>query len=308
VLAIDEIAVVEPASRLSLAEEFETLGLDSRQARVYARLYGFDEVPFARPGEEFPILAAAVEKLLANAGVEPARVGVIVHAHSGPYIGPVGQSVPRLLVRRFGPDVLSFGMQLHKCASSLSALGVVERLLAVRPAGTLAVLLTGECADSKDLRALEMGVAGDIACAVLLSRDGARDRLLAQTVAVHGQYAGGIYDDPKAATRREYEATFQDNLQQVIESALDRAGVGTDALRYVLPHNVNVHIWRKAADRLGIGHDRLYLANVPRFAHCFGADVFLNLAAVRAGLEPGDHLLLASVGVGGTFSAAVLRH
>jgi 3-oxoacyl-[acyl-carrier-protein] synthase-3 len=155
---------------------------------------------------------------------------------------------------------------------------------------------------------LEMGVAGDIGCAVLLGRDGVGDRVLSRTVAVHGQYAGGIYQDAKAASRRDYEDRFQDHLEQVIRATLDQAGVSITDLRYLLPHNVNTHIWEKAAGRLGISPDRLYLENVPRFAHCFGADIFMNLAAVQPRLRPGDRCLMASVGVGGTFGAVILEH
>jgi 3-oxoacyl-[acyl-carrier-protein] synthase-3 len=37
------------------------------------------------------------------------RVAVLVHAHTAPYIGPVGASLPGLLARRLGGRPLCFG-------------------------------------------------------------------------------------------------------------------------------------------------------------------------------------------------------
>ena len=60
---------------------------------------------------------------------------------------------------------------------------------------------------------------------------------------------------------------------------------------------------------LGIPLARVFLDNVPVTGHCFAADPFINYVSARdAGrLRPGDLYLMASVGLGATFSAMVLR-
>ncbi|WP_433493525.1 3-oxoacyl-[acyl-carrier-protein] synthase III C-terminal domain-containing protein [Micromonospora sp. CA-248089] len=307
-IAIDAVVRVEPERRLSVTDDHALLGLSPARARVYGRLYGYDRIPVAAAGQEFPMLLDAVARLLDEARVTPERVAVVVHAHTGPYIGPVGAGLPRLVARQLGGEPLCFGTQSNKCVSSITALDLMDRLLAGRPGDAVGVLLIGETADSPDLRVLDTGIAGDVACAVLLRRDGPRDRVLAHAVATHGRYAGGIYTEPGAPSRQEYERRFQEHLGDVVDRTLRRAGRRPDELTVLLPHNVNVNVWRAAAGVIGVPAERIVLDNVPRYGHCFGADIFLNLDTVRPRLRPGDLALMASVGVGGTFGAVLLEH
>jgi 3-oxoacyl-[acyl-carrier-protein] synthase III len=297
-----------PSARAVVATDFDRLHLSPLQARVYSRLYGFNEVPVAAPEGEFAMLEAAVRRVVDQSGVDPKDIRLVVHAHTGPYIGPVGQSVPRRLVRVLGPHVLGFGMQLHKCVSSMTALHLIDRLLRSYPPAARAVLLLGEAADSKDLRVLETGIVGDVACAVLLSRSGVRDRVVAQSIQIHGQHARGIYAAANSRERQEYDAEFQDNLLSVIRCVLDQGGVALANVRFVLPHNVNINVWLKVARRLGIDRERVHLVNIGRYGHCFGADVFMNLADVRSSLASGDFCVMASAAVGGVFGATLLQH
>src|SRR5947209_19496893 len=52
-LSIDDIAVEVPAARAVVATDFERLHLSPLEARVYSRLYGFNEVSVAAPEDEF---------------------------------------------------------------------------------------------------------------------------------------------------------------------------------------------------------------------------------------------------------------
>jgi 3-oxoacyl-[acyl-carrier-protein] synthase-3 len=307
-LAIEDVAFHSPASTAALEADFERLRLDSRRARVYARMYGFNQVALAAPGEEFGMLEAALRRVLDQSGVDRGLVRLVLHAHTGPYIGPVGNSVPRRLARRLGLKARSFGMQLHKCVSSLTALQVADHFLRGCPPESLAVLIIGESADSEDLRVLDAGIVGDIGCAVLLKRGGQRNQMLASSVRIHGEYARGIYDDPTAPLRRNYDETSRDHMVNLMVDTLAQANVSLDDVRYVLPHNVNVKRWQRAIATLGIPTQRVFLDNVPRYGHCFGADVFVNFATVQKSLRQGDYCLLVSAGVGDTYGAALIRH
>jgi 3-oxoacyl-[acyl-carrier-protein] synthase-3 len=307
-LSIEEIAVCEPSTRAIVATDHERLYIDALQARVYSRVYGFNEIPVGGPGEEMSLLESAVQQVLDRSGIDPAQIRLLVHTHTGPAIGLVGQSLPRALARRLGDQVQCFGMQHHKCVSGITALHLLERLLRAQPPDARAILLIGEVADSKDLRILDTALVGDVGCAVLLNRSGRHDRVLSERVEVHGEYARGIYLPADAAERRAYDNVFQDNLLHVICGALSGAGVSMDQVRFLLPHNVNINIWLKAIERLGLSRERVYLRNIARYGHCFSADAFINLVDLRPDLQPGDVYLMATVGVGGVFGAAVLQH
>ena len=307
-LSIEEVAVRVPSKKVIVATDHPRLHLDALQARVFSRVYGFNEIPVGEPNEELALLEGAVEQLLARSDVDQSLIRLVVHTHTGPAVGLVGESVPRLVGRRFGPQMQCFGMQQHKCVNGIAALHVLERLLRMQPPQARAILLMGEVADSKDLRILDTAVVGDVGCAVLLNRCGARDRVLSERVEVHGEFSRGIFLRADAPERRAYDSVFQDNLLRVIRGALEYAGVRIDQVRYLLPHNVNINIWLKAIERMGFPRERVYLRNIARYGHCFSADAFISLLDVRSELRPGDIYLMASVGVGGVFGAAVLEH
>nr|WP_273944356.1 3-oxoacyl-[acyl-carrier-protein] synthase III C-terminal domain-containing protein [Kutzneria chonburiensis] len=94
-----------------------------------------------------------------------------------------------------------------------------------------------------------------------------------------------------------------------MRDAVQDAGITLDDVSLVLPHNVNRFSWSETARLLGLPLTRIYLENIPRMGHCFSADPFVNLATARAegATTPGDTVLLASAGQGGTFAAAVVR-
>jgi len=94
-------------------------------------------------------------------------------------------------------------------------------------------------------------------------------------------------------------------------SSVSRAGLRMDDIALILPHNVNRLSWARVLKRMSVrGARRLFLENLSRLGHCFGADPFINLfdATESGRLRPGDHYVMTAVGLGATFSAAVLRH
>ena len=106
-----------------------------------------------------------------------------------------------------------------------------------------------------------------------------------------------------------YHESYVPALASVMRDAVQDAGLAIEDVSLVLPHNVNRFSWSETARLLGIPLARIYLDNIPRMGHCFAADPFVNLATARAegATKPGDTVLLASAGQGGTFAAAVVR-
>ena len=100
-----------------------------------------------------------------------------------------------------------------------------------------------------------------------------------------------------------------DTMCSVVRDALDRAGVGSSEIAAILPNNVNRFSWRQISRNLEIPIERFYLDNISEFGHCFSADPFINLAHARAGgrVNPGDHVLMVTSGLGAIFAALVLR-
>ncbi|MDT0543278.1 3-oxoacyl-[acyl-carrier-protein] synthase III C-terminal domain-containing protein [Streptomyces lonegramiae] len=153
-----------------------------------------------------------------------------------------------------------------------------------------------------------IAVVADAAAACVVGPQVPGDRLLGSAFRTYGRFyrsLGGADPDRE----REYTRFYAPALAAVIEEALGEAGTGLDGVRWIVPHNVNRLSWKGVAKELGIPFSQVFLDNLPRLGHANCSDPYLNLASLRASgrLGPGDTYVLATVGLGATFGAAVLE-
>lgn len=82
-----------------------------------------------------------------------------------------------------------------------------------------------------------------------------------------------------------------------------------DRVDWIAPHNVNLASWHRLAQLMHFPREKIFLENVPRYGHCFGADPFINLHQLQQQqrLHKGDTVLLISVGLGATYSSLLIE-
>lgn len=99
------------------------------------------------------------------------------------------------------------------------------------------------------------------------------------------------------------------NLAGVMNEALAAAGVTTDQIDWLVPHQANARILEATARKLGMSPERIVMT-VDRHANTSAASVPLALdAAVRDGrIKRGDLVVLEAMGGGFTWGACVLRY
>ncbi len=97
-------------------------------------------------------------------------------------------------------------------------------------------------------------------------------------------------------------------LSEVAMEVLDAAGLNTDDVDWLIPHQANIRILQATAKKLEIPEDKV-IVSVDRHGNTSAASVPLALdQAVRAGkIKLGDTLLLEGVGGGFTWGAVLLR-
>jgi 3-oxoacyl-[acyl-carrier-protein] synthase-3 len=97
-------------------------------------------------------------------------------------------------------------------------------------------------------------------------------------------------------------------VPEVLEKALHRAGVTTDAIDWLLLHQANQRILDAVAHRLGIPPERV-LSNLQEYGNTSAASIPLVLdEAVRQGqIRSGDLIAASGFGAGLTWGAAVFR-
>src|SRR5262249_18826539 len=117
-----------------------------------------------------------------------------------------------------------------------------------------------------------------------------------------------ISGHPSSGSQVGFGAAYYDFMITHIQEVMAKYDVGIDDIRYVFPHNVNEASWRRIAISLETGPDKIYMRNIPRYGHCFGADPFVSVlnALEEGSLGIGDTVLLISAGLGGTVSTALM--
>ena len=285
----------------------DPLDLSAKEVRLLTRFFGLERISTIGKLAVTDMLLSTGEEALA--GVDRSQVRYVIHAHTVQHIVPPYLRHMDMLREKLGLDeARSFSMSHQSCVTGLYALKAVEALLRVEPAGSTALILVGEKVLSTVMQHIpNTTVLGDAAAASLVALDGPGDAVLGLAQRTLGQFHAAADMTPELQGR--YHESYVPALASVMRDAVQDAGLTIEDVSLVLPHNVNRFSWSETARLLGIPLARIYLDNIPRMGHCFAADPFVNLATARAegATKPGDTVLLASAGQGGTFAAAVVR-
>lgn len=285
-------------------------GLPPAQAKVFRRFYGLDSVRWDPEAGLAEILLQAIRKLPSLQGREH-LVRHVIAARTLQAVMPEQVNVMRQVCVQAGLGHANFfALTQHACASGLLAVELAGRMLAAADDDEgLVLVLAGEKAFTPTAQFIPATtVMGEGTAAVLVSRNGSADRVLAYATRTHGRYSNGLFltQDLAAQFQQEYPAS----VAEVIDAALGEAGLTLADLALVLPHNVNRVSWSQLCQLLDYPIERVFMDNIPVTGHCFCADPFINLqtAVERGRLSPGDRYLMVAVGLGSTFSAMVLEH
>lgn len=310
-VCIESVRSFIPDTLLDVRRDHQSLGIDAAVARVISQIYELPCCPVSACSDE-ELLHNAANQLINDRSRSSHRVVALIHAHTGAVVGAYGQSIPTILARRLKLDpTFIFGTCQNNCVSVLSALDLAEHILANEEDDARVLILVGENARNTEIRLIpNVAIVGDAACAALVRRNGISDRLVGLAVHVHSGFSEGIWMSSTSSASRAYEAQFQTWLRDVIADVLGKAHLSLQQVSWILPHNVNVWMWRKAAQFLEFPIERVFLENTRQFAHCLGADMLLNLESLTQTqrIQEGDYYLMATAGVGGVFGAALFQH
>ncbi|MFD5409708.1 3-oxoacyl-[acyl-carrier-protein] synthase III C-terminal domain-containing protein [Streptomyces nojiriensis] len=296
-------------TQVSITSRQEALGLTDTELRRYGRGFGLSEICWDDTESETESLLAAVRKLSLLPGQED-RVRYVLRPRTQRFTSPYPLSPLHEVRREAGlRHAKTFALTEQACASGLLAVDVAGMLLADEDPDALALVLVGEKAHGEVSQVLGgMGITGEGTAAVLVSAHGTGDRVLGFATKTVSVGDPGLVMPDEAFVR--FREMYADVLMEVVGSALDQASLTAEDISLVLPHNVNRIAWVRLSDRLGVPVERMFLDNIPRTGHCFGADPFINYATAteRGRLDPGDRYLMVSVGLGASFAAMVVEH
>lgn len=273
--------------------------------------FGFGAVHTATGESPYDLALEAARSALTESAADPASVGLLIYGGAtgdsafaaggtaGNGAGAAGAAgefrypATRLQYDLGLENAWTFGVNQVACTNLLSAVRIAGGLLKAEGLDR-ALCVMAEFFGTTGPREQIYNCVSDAACALVVERGCARNRVVAAV-----QVTKGYYWDADAM-KAEVVASYFPTARHVIERTLDAAGWAADSVDWVVPHNVSRRSWEILLRLAPLPRARLWSENIRRRGHTLAGDNFINLRdAVDAGdILPGQRLLLFSYGYG----------
>lgn len=270
--------------------------------------------------------AAAARNAMARAGVDPGEIDVVILCTSTPdrWMPATACDAQALLgcKNAFAFDVMA------ACSGFLYSLSVAEGYLAAGR-GELALVIAAEKMSSilnwNDRSTCVL--FGDGAGAAVLRRangsgrgilsshlrsDGTLSHLLCRPAGgAIEPITQGVLESARHLVHMQGREVFKNAVRSMAEAcdfALQQAGMTSDDIDLLVPHQANVRIIEATAKYAGLDMDRVFV-NVDRYGNMSSASipVALDEAEEQGRIGPGSNVLSVAFGAGFTWGAMVLR-
>lgn len=267
--------------------------------------------------------AEAVKQLLHKTGTKPEEVDMIICAVVTPdMLFPATANIiaDKTNIRN------AFGYDMNAgCSSFLYALTAASKF--VESGSHKKVIVVGADKMSSIVDYTDRAtcpIFGDGAAAVMLeptpAAEGVMDAILQSDgvgrIHLH-QKAGGSLKPPTHNTIDAREHYIYQEGQPVFKWAvskmadvsvemMERHGITSDTLNWLVPHQANMRIIEATANRMGIRKDQVMI-NIQRFGNTTSATLPLCLWEWEPQLRKGDNIILAAFGAGFTWGSLYLK-
>ncbi|GAB7195638.1 3-oxoacyl-[acyl-carrier-protein] synthase III C-terminal domain-containing protein [Dickeya oryzae] len=272
---------------------------------MFDRFYGLRRF-HGGPGTLDDLLTPVVDQIQHNQPQAFAAISHVVHCHTVPCVRVFDTaSLTPSWLKRFPRQTEFASLTMGHCATPLTA---AEWLLKQLSPGAFGLMLIGEKAFHPRVKLIkDTTLMGEAACAVLLTRNGNGPAILSRYTGQDGRFS--IQQGADEHETSDFGQHYVDFTRQHLQAALDKAGITMDRVDWIAPHNVNLASWHRLAQLMHFPREKIFLENVPRYGHCFGADPFINLHQLQQQqrLHKGDTVLLVSVGLGATYSSLLIE-
>src|SRR5687768_13397233 len=307
-----------PAGTRSV-RELATAGLLESPAETLESL-GFEQVRVACEESSYSLALAASARLLDEAGVDRDSIGLLVY---GGAPGGLAFSAARTLAGaaieavstarfRYPSTRLQYDLGLERAGVlAVDQLACTTLFGAVRVARAMclaegidrALCVSADMYPPLAGREALFNCTADAGCAVLVERDGPRNRIVAARTVTKGYYWDA------EAMRDEIVASYFPTARRVIAQTVRDAGWSPDDVDWVIPHNVSRRSWEILMGLVALPCARLWGENIGRVGHTLAGDNFINLhdALTTGAITPGDRMLLFSYGYGAHWTALAVE-
>ena len=288
--------------------------------------FGFETVHLAGEESNIDMAIAAAEKVLAETDIDRDEIGMILYAaalnsSSTLWDGNGGSPDSSVLQLDTVPDLFKYpasllqteldlpnaavvGINQLGCASIFAALRMARALIVAEDDLKAVLCVSADKFPAGRHRDLAYNLVSDGACAALVRRGAARNRIVECTQVTKG----ALWDSEEI--ENEIIAAYFPTATALVERTLAKAGLAMDDISLVIPHNVSLRSWEILGRLIGCPPERIYTENIARVGHTIASDNLLNLRrATESGLiEKGDYLLLFTFGYGSNWACMIVEH
>jgi 3-oxoacyl-[acyl-carrier-protein] synthase-3 len=311
--------------RVVTNHEFEKMGVDTSDEWITSRT-GIKERRFASDGETTSTMATrAARAALERARLRPQEVDLVIVGTCSPdYLFP---ATACLVQKELGAERAGAFDVEAACTSFVSAIAIANGMI-LSGGYRNAVVIGAEClsrllnfkdrttcvlfGDGAGAVVLEASNASVGVESAVLHSDGSKGELLwVEAGASRVPATAETVAQGRHFIRMEGGETFKlavKSMADAAEEALAEAGVTTAEIDLMIPHQANVRIIQKVAERLRFPMDKVFV-NIQRYGNTSAASIPIALAeAAESGrLQKGDRVLLAAFGGGFTWGASVME-
>jgi 3-oxoacyl-[acyl-carrier-protein] synthase-3 len=307
--AIAGISYVFPEGSRTVSELAGDMQLNSSASTMEA--FGFGEVHVAVAETPYDLALEAAGKLLTETGVDRDSIGLLIYGGTPGSMAfaaatdaeDAASGLCTMSRFKYPATRLQYDLDLRNAwPFAIDQLACTTLLGAARIARSLcqtegierALCVSSEFFPVNAGREAIFNCTSDAACAVLIEREGSRNRIVSATNVTKGYY----WD--VEAMRDEIVASYFPTARHVLLRTIADAGWEPADVDWIIPHNVSARSWEILSSLVGLPRARVFSQNIVRHGHTLAGDNFINYRdAIDGGcIKPGQRVVLFSYGFG----------
>lgn len=197
----------------------------------------------------------------------------------------------------------TFGISQTGCGAMMTAIRCATDFLQAHPEAQRVLIVGADVLPPGSKREIFYSLISDGACALLVEKNAARNRIVAQK-----QKTKGFYWD---CEKRKFElvAAYFPTARAIMQEVLEEEGLQPGELRHIVPHNVSLRSWQILLGLCRMPASLLFSENIAPIGHVVAADNFINFKDLedRGDLKSDDLVLLFNFGFGANWSCLLLQ-
>lgn len=200
-------------------------------------------------------------------------------------------------------DVPTYTLSEKGCSGLFSSFELADKLLQ-SSSKKYVLCLSADRLPTGHNREIIYNLMSDAVAAVLIEKDGSKNKLLASYEQSNLSYWN------TAHLENEILAMYFPMAERTIRTALDKARLTIKDITWFIPHNVSLRSWNILSKILNLPTEKIWTNNINRIGHTISCDHVINLSDMeKAGLfKKGDRLFLFTFGFGAHWSTIITEY